>query len=124
MAEVTINDLIGKVLVGVDFDPQVQEAKRVVFHCMTGERYEMLHHQDCCECVELHDICGDIADLHGLVIDAREEPGESKKEGEEGDYESCTWTFYVIQTEKGAVTLRWLGVSNGYYSEGVDFQRC
>lgn len=90
-----------------------------------GNVYHMVHDQDCCESVDLHDVIGDWHDLiDATVIDANEATNsETHPEGYEAPYghDSFTWTFYTIQTNKGAVTLRWFGESNGYYSEDVSF---
>lgn len=116
-------ELKGREIVAVDGLEVGSE--RVVFTCADGTRWTMHHAQDCCESVDVQDIAGDPADLTGLVLDAREESGDTDPEGYQGgEYrDSFTWTFYVIQTNKGAVTIRWLGESNGYYGETPYFGR-
>ncbi len=82
--------------------------------------FKFYHEQDCCESVSIEDIVGDLEDLVGVpILEARED----SQEGSGSDYESATWTFYNFRTIKGSVTVRWLGTSNGYYSESVRCQR-
>ncbi len=83
----------------------------------------MHHHQDCCESVSIQDVCGELSDLVGTPILQAEEnsSGEDPADCPKRDYqpESMTWTFYRIATMKGQVVIRWLGTSNGYYSERI-----
>lgn len=75
----------------------------------------------------MESIVGDLSDLVGSPILQAEEV-EHRDETPEGatppEYPgSYTWTFYKLATIKGGVTIRWLGESNGYYSERVDMRR-
>ena len=91
----------------------------ITFRTTDGREFRMTHEQECCESVTLEDVIGDPNDLIGSPIlraEARTQAGDTD------DYsESSTWTFYELATIQGSVTLRWFGVSNGYYSESVDF---
>jgi hypothetical protein len=122
-----ISELLGKTLVRIDGLSKGSE--RVEFIPAEGPRYVMHHQQDCCEMVDLEDVCGDVADLLGSPILLAEEvvsdadpPGFEMSEDDKAWRESFTWTFYKLATINGFVTIRWYGESNGYYSEGVDFQ--
>ena len=85
------------------------------------ERYVFTHDQDCCESVDINDVVGDLQDLVGEpLLMAEEVSGETPVDFNEAEYESVTWTFYKFATRRGYVDVRWLGESNGYYSEGVD----
>jgi len=110
--------LVGQTLVAID--GMEKGSAYVTFTTVSGTEYIMYHQQDCCESVELVDVVGDVADLlHTPIVVARE---DSNADGETPEYtESFTWTFYTLRTIKGTVTLRWLGQSDGYYSESVDF---
>lgn len=91
----------------------------VTFDSECGRKFLMFHDQGCCENVRLEDVEGDVQDLIGSPITIAE---EVEGVAEAPEYAaSYTWTFYRIATAKGWVVLRWLGESNGYYSESVDF---
>ena len=91
----------------------------LLFVTAEGERFMFAHQQDCCESVDINDIVGDLQDLVGTPLLVAEEVSGATEPDEE-HYESYTYTFYKFATRKGYVDVRWLGESNGYYSEGVD----
>jgi len=109
--------MIGRTIVAIEGGCVGSE--RIIFRCSAGEVFSLSHTQDCCESVEVNEIIGDIEDLIGSPLVEAEEV--SNYEGPEVDAESYTWTFYKFGTAKGFVTIRWLGQSNGYYSESVSF---
>ena len=76
---------------------------------------EMIHYQDCCETVYLADVVGSFEDLIGYpLLDA----SETFVDTSSGDI-SSTASYYNFKTLKSSVQLRWVGESNGYYSETV-----
>ncbi len=77
------------------------------------------HRQECCESVFIEEVVGDVgAILNEPILAAWEETNSDDKQGA-NIYDSFTWTFYTIRTNRGTVVIRWLGESNGYYSEDV-----
>lgn len=91
-----------------------------------GRKWLAYHRQDCCESVNIHDIRGDLQALVGspLVIAAESSvSGEWPEDVKAPEYgESYTWTTYHLATDTASVRIRWLGESNGYYSESVDLE--
>lgn len=114
-----ISQLIGQTLSSVTVYESNDE---IIFITTEGKGYRMYHCQECCENVEIEDISGDLNDLVGApILQAEESINEDEGPVPSEHYESFTWTFYKLATVKGYVTIRWLGESNGFYSEGVDF---
>jgi hypothetical protein len=114
--------MVGKTVrevVGLDLDASE-------FHFVTtdGHRFEFYHEQDCCEHVRVVDVCGDLDDLLGHSMLQAEEVSNGDETPPSSGFtdDSQTWTFYKFGTIKGSVTVRWLGESNGYYSETVSYR--
>lgn len=108
------SNLVGITLTAIDRDGD----EKLTFYA-GSQTWVMQHYQDCCETVEIAEIIGDLNSLvnDGPVLLAE----EACEQGDGNNYESSTWTFYKLRTLNGDVTIRWFGISNGYYSEGVDF---
>lgn len=124
MKDVEFSELIGKTLVTVvDLKLRSDRINELRFVCSDGSAYRMYHIQDCCEDVSLEDICGDWSDILNQVVLAAEEASNIANPEYTGLCDSHTWTFYRITTQRGQVVLRWLGESNGYYSEKVTFEQ-
>lgn len=109
----------------ISVDGLKKGSDRLVFGLFGGELI-LVHHQDCCERVVIEDFEGDIEDLVGHRLVSSEEVVNGPDDlhtGEELDYgESTTWTFYRFRTTGGDLWVRWLGQSNGYYSERVSVE--
>ena len=109
------NVLAGAILTGIDIIKD-NGVDMILFYCK-NKVYLQCHLQECSEGVGIEDICGDINDIISSPILMAEESISIGNQGED----HCTWTFYKLATNKGAITIRWAGCSNGYYSESVEF---
>lgn len=107
-------------MIGITFTSVIEDGDTLTFVCDEGT-YVFEHDQDCCENVSIEDITGDLQDLVGTPLLVAEESTNSDiHNGKPEHPDSFMWTFYKFATIKGWVDVRWLGESNGYYSESVD----
>lgn len=113
----TVKTSVGDVYDRSDFG-RMYGNETLEFHNDEG-RVIFGHIQSCCENVTIKQIDGDLKDLKNSPI-LQAEVCEVIVELDEDDYGSQTATFYKFATNKGYVTVQWLGESNGYYSESVD----
>lgn len=113
------DDLIGKTFAAVTVTNGNEEMR---FLLPDGTGWRFYYEYECCASCSIVDIVGNLADIVGLPIVVAEEISSGDAKPPE-DAESYTWTFYRFATVKGTVTVRWLGESNGYYSESVTFEK-
>ena len=110
-------DIMNGVIVNVvGLEEESEEVILTIFKNNKFYELRIYHEQECCEDVRLLEYHGKI-DLNSQLLDIKVISNEEVKEN--GD--SQTWTFITIETNTSTCTLRFLGESNGYYSESVDF---
>lgn len=117
-----IGAMVGKTMVSVTGGVGSGE---MIFTADDGSVFRFYHSQDCCESVDIEDVCGDLNDLVGSPITQAEDVSSVTPDpvvDRAYPAESETWTFYKFATVKGSVTVRWYGSSNGYHSEDVDLE--
>jgi hypothetical protein len=112
---VDISHLMNRKLVAIT--GMHEHSNQIEFVTDSGDRFRMYSDQYRSN-VELVDVYGDWQDLlHSEIVVA-----EARTQKGPANYASATWTFYELATQKGSITLRWLGTSNGYYSETVNVE--
>lgn len=104
-----ISFLLGKTITAIELNGIGE-----IFITCGHEKFKMYHEQDCCENVYVHSIVGDLISLFGKPIIRAEEICNSDVPNDDG---TATWTTYHLND----VSIKWLGTSNGYYSESVYF---
>jgi len=110
-----IEVLVGEVLTHIDTDEKNNE---IMLTTESGKIIKIFHDQDCCETVAIEDTEGEWHKLVGKVI---VEASKDEKQGE-CDYGSITETTLKFRVDDATVISRWIGESNGYYSESVDIE--
>ena len=116
---IEIGSLVGETLTYIDTDDKNEE---IMLTTASGRRIKIFHSQDCCETVRIEDTEGNWHDLIGKVI--IEASADVQPEGDPPpEYpDSWTRTALTFKVDGATVISRWIGESNGYYSEDVDLE--
>lgn len=111
----SLSSLVGETLTYIDVDNDNNE---IMLTTSSGRTIRIFHYQDCCESVRIVDTEGNWHDLIGkvLVEATHDETGEGDDWGHE------TKTTLTFRVDGATVISRWVGESNGYYSESVDIE--
>jgi hypothetical protein len=112
---VEFSALVGEVLDAVDID---REENQILLTTRSGRKFLVYHEQDCCETVAISGQDGSFDNLIGKpLIEARDFGVDTSEEAID---DSQTTTTLVFRVDDQTVISRWIGDSNGYYSESVD----
>ena len=120
-----IQELAGKKIVAIDIVDDSSKDHEIRIEIEGGRVFRFYHNQDCCESVTIEpsqDGDGSLLSLVGKEI--REASMEAIESGDPPpEYpDSWTRTTTTFRTDSETVISRWIGESNGYYSEDVDLE--
>ena len=110
---IEFNDLVGETLTHIDIDPENNE---ILLTTKSDKKIIIKHDQNCCESVKLVYYSPNWKKLIGKVIVDTSENAVSSMNG----YDSRTDTDLTFSVDDATVITKWVGESNGYYSETVD----
>lgn len=116
MSYQNIQELLHKTITDIKIN------KDEVHITLKDSKYVLRHIQDCCENVVIYDVIGNPEDLLNTPLIMVQESVDSEwpEDVAKPEYvDSYTWSLYRFLTINGGLNIRWLGESNGYYSETV-----
>jgi len=109
--------LVGEILTHIDVDADNEE---ILLTTQSGRRFRVYHNQNCCENVNIVDTEGE---WHTLLNKKLVEVKHTEYDDGVPPYDGCesyTKTAILFRVDDATVISRWVGTSNGYYSETVD----
>jgi len=121
--EAKFEELTGLEITKIVFQKYFGENDSIKFYCNNGYAYEMCvdNTSGCHVGIGLELIDGNLLNIINTPILEAYLATNTRKI--DGPLESETWAFYRIVTNEETVVMRWIGSSNGYYSEVVDFTK-
>ena len=111
---IKLENLKGEILTAVD----IFNGDEIILTTQSGRRVKIFHEQDCCESVGIEGPEGDWTPLLGKVLlECRHESEQFERE-----YGTETKTTLTFRVDDTTVVSKWIGESNGYYSEEVHIE--
>lgn len=108
-----MRSLVGETLVSIDVSDD-----SILLKTESGREILLEHRQDCCESVGILDTNGEWKNLIGRPLLEFSHDEDDWPEASE----SGTLTTFTFRVNDATVINRWVGESNGYYSESVDLR--
>jgi len=115
---IEIESLIGEVLTHIDTD----DSDQILLTTESGRQILIHHYQDCCETVKIEDTEGKWHELIGKPILMAKHDVYPSGDPPPEYQDSWTRTTLTFKVNDATVISKWIGESNGYYSESVDLE--